>query len=90
MMRYLTQHAISRDFFLRLDDPDLQREFLLLHLSRSYDRPIKKILNIAERELGLKLDSRERMSIARRLRTRLGILEYDGKVERRETLWRLR
>jgi len=61
-----------------------------LHLSRSYDRSIKKILNIAERELGLKLDSRERMSIARRLRTRLGILEYEGKVERREALWRLR
>jgi len=91
MMQSEARHTISSDYFLKLlDDPNFQREFLLSHLSRSYDRSIKKILNIAERELGLELDSRERISIARKLRMRLDILEYERKVERRGTLWKLR
>ena len=91
MMQSEARHTISSDYFLKLlDDPNFQREFLLSHLSRSYDRSIKKILNIAERELGLELDSRERISIARKLRMRLDILEYERKVERRGTLWRLK
>jgi len=85
------RHVVSSDYFLKLlDDPDFQREFLLLHLSPSCYRSIKKVLNITERELGLDLDSNERMSIARRLRNRLAILEYERKVERRGTLWKLR
>jgi len=91
MMQSEVRHVNSTDYFLKLlDDPDFQKKFLLSHLSRSYDRSIKRILNIAERELGLELDSHERMSIARRLRNRLDILEYERKVERRGTLWRLR
>jgi len=91
MMQSEARHTVSADYFLKLlDDPNFQREFLLSHLSRSYDRSIKKILNIAERELGLELDSKERMRIARRLRNRLVILEYERKVERRGTLWKLR
>jgi len=91
MMQSEARHNISSDYFLKLlDDPNFQREFLLLHLSPSYYRSIKKVLNIAERELGLELDSNERMSIARRLRNRLDILEYERKVERRGTLWKLR
>ena len=91
MMQSEARHTVSADYFQKfLDDPNFQREFLLSHLSRSYDRSIKKILNIAERELGLELDSRERISIARKLRMRLDILEYERKVERRGTLWKLR
>ena len=91
MMQSGSRHAVPSDYFSKLfDDPDFQREFLLLHLSPSYYRSIKKVLNIAERELGLELDSRERISIARKLRMRLDILEYERKVERRGTLWKLR
>jgi len=91
MMQSESRHVVSADYFLKLlDDPNFQREFLLLHLSPSYYRSIKKVLNIAERELGLELDSRERISIARKLRIRLDILEYERKVERRGTLWRLK
>jgi len=91
MMQSETRHTISSDYFLKLlDDPNFQREFLLLHLSSRYYRSIKKVLNIAEREQGLGLDSKERMKIARRLRNRLAILEYERKVERRGTLWRLK
>ena len=85
------RHVVSADYFLKLlDDPDFQTKFILMHLSRSYDRSIKRILNIAERELGLELDSHERISVARKLRMRLDMLEYERKVERRGNLWRLR
>ena len=91
MMQSEVRHVVSTDYFLKLlDDPDFQKKFLLSHLSRSYDRSIKRILNIAERELGLELDSHERISVARKLRMRLDMLEYEREVERRGTLWRLR
>jgi len=91
MMQSEEHHVISPDHFLKLlDDPDFQKKFLLSHLSRSYDRSIKRILNIAERELGVELDSHERISVARKLRMRLDMLEYEREVERRGTLWRLR
>jgi len=91
MMQSEARHVVSADYFLKLlDDPNFQREFLLSHLSRSYDRSIRRILNIAERELGLELDTHERISVARKLRMRLDILEYERVVERRGNLWRLR
>jgi len=90
-MQSEARHVVSADYFLKLlDDPNFQREFLLSHLSRSYDRSIRRILNIAERELGLELDTHERISVARKLRMRLDILEYERVVERRGNLWRLR
>ena len=89
MMQSEEHHVISPDHFLKLlDDPDFQKKFLLSHLSRSYDRSIKRILNIAERELGVELDSHERISVARKLRMRLDMLEYEREVERRGNLLR--
>jgi len=91
MMQSKARHTISCDYFLKLlDDPDFQREFLLSHLSRSYDRSIKKLINIAQREFGIDPDSIERQRIARRFQMRLSILESEKRVERKANGWRLK
>ena len=91
MMQSEARHTISSDYFLKLlDDPNFQREFLLSHLSRSYERSIRRLINIAEKELGLDLDPRERQRVAKRFQYRLYILEYERRVVRRGDRWMLR
>jgi len=91
MMQSEARHTISCDYFLKLlDDPDFQTKFILLHLSKDYERSIRRLVNIAERELCLDLDSRERQRVAKRFQYRLSILEFEKRVERRGNRWRLR
>jgi len=83
--------VISPDHFMRLlDDTDFQTKFILLHLSKEYERSIRRLINIAERELGLDLDPRERQRVAKRLQYRLCTLEYERRVVRRGDRWMLR
>jgi len=90
MMQSGARHVSADFFFKLLDDPDFQREFLLSHLSRGYDRSIKKLINIAQREFGIDPDSIERQRIARRFQMRLSILESEKRVERKANGWRLK
>jgi len=91
MMQSEARHTISSDYFLKLlDDPNFQREFLLSHLSKNYERSIKRLVSIAERELCLDLDSRERQRVAKRFQYRLSILEFEKRVERRGDRWKLK
>ena len=91
MMQSEVRHVNSTDYFLKLlDDPDFQREFLLSHLSRDYERSIRRLVSIAEKELCLDLDSRERQRVAKRFQYRLSVLEFEKRVERRGDRWKLR
>ena len=91
MMQSEVRHVNSTDYFLKLlDDPDFQREFLLSHLSRDYERSIRRLVSIAERELCLDLDSRERQRVAKRFQYRLSLLEFEKRVERIGDRWRLK
>jgi len=91
MMQSEVRHVNSTDYFLKLlDDPDFQKEFLLSHLSRDYERSIRRLVSIAERELCLDLDSRERQRVAKRFQYRLSVLEFEKRVERRGDRWKLR
>ena len=91
MMQSEASCTISSDYFLKLlDDTDFQTEFILMHLSNNYERSIRRLINIAERELHLDLDSRERQRVAKRFQYRLSILELEKRVERRGDRWKLR
>ena len=91
MMQSEARRVAPIDYFLKLlDDPDFQREFLLSHLSRDYERSIRRLVSIAERELCLDLDSRERQRVAKRFQYRLYILEYERRVARKGDRWMLR
>ena len=82
---------VSADYFLKLlDDPNFQTKFILLHLSKDYERSIKRLISIAERELCLDLDSRERQRVAKRFQYRLAILEFEKRVERTGDRWKLK
>jgi len=91
MMQSEEYHVISPDHFMKLlDDPDFQTKFILLHLSKDYERSIKRLISIAERELCLDLDSRERQRVAKRFQYRLAILEFEKRVERTGDRWKLK
>jgi len=91
MMQSEVRHVNPTDYFLKLlDDPNFQREFLLSHLSRDYERSIRRLVSIAERELCLDLDSRERQRVAKRFQYRLSVLEFEKRVERRGDRWKLK
>jgi len=91
MMQSEEYQVISPDHFLRLlDDTDFQTKFILLHLSKDYERSIRRLINIAEKELRLDLDPRERQRVAKRFQYRLSVLEFEKRVERRGDRWKLR
>jgi len=91
MMQSEARHVAPVDYFLKLlDDPDFQREFILSHLSKNYERSIRRLVSIAERELCIDLDSRERQRVAKRFQYRLSILEFEKRVERIGDRWKLK
>jgi len=91
MMQSEARRIAPVDYFLKLlDDPDFQREFLLSHLSRDYERSIRRLVSIAERELCIDLDSRERQRVAKRFQHALAVLEIERRVERTGDRWKLK
>ena len=91
MMQSEARHVVSADYFLKLlDDPDFQREFILSHLSKNYERSIRRLISIAERELRFDLDSRERQRVAKRFQHALAVLEIEKRVERTGDRWKLK